>query len=870
MHFVLLMALREIRASWRRLVFFFVCVAIGVGAIVMLRSVIQNVRGTLARESRSMIAADVAVTTNRAWTPELRADLDAAFFRASVIDRHDTIDVATMVRPAEGEGADAARMVELRAVERGFPFYGKVVLQDGREYTHALVANRGALVRPELLAQLGIEVGDRLLIGGQPFTVRGVIAQEPGRRVGAFSFGSRVMVDLADLKTLGLLSLGSRANYKIHLKLPESDVAALERSLRRDFRSRFVGVRSFRSTEDRIGDDLARAENYLSLIGFVILVLGGIGVWSVTRVFVRQKIRSVAILKCVGATTGQVLGAYVLQVVFLGLAGSALGVGLARLALGAIPEDIGAVIGATTYSLTPSAVWQGVAVGMLVSLLFSLVPLLEVRRVKPLLLLRGGATTGLAGTTVFPPWWTPTGVRARMAALDRAQVAAAVVVGAALIAVAGWQAASLKIGAIVCAGFAGVAFLLHLAGAATVHAVRPIARARWFPLRHAVLSLGRPGNQTRVILLAVGIGSFFVIGVRSLQTNLVEQFSLELGSSGADMFLIEILPPQVDTVRAFLDARKAEGAEPPRLIPVMRARVTGVKGRETNLESFEDVRRQGSLGREYTITYRDHLQPNETVTDGAFWEGQPSLPAQAPIGEVSIEESIQERFDINVGDTMRFDVVGRIVEARVTSVRDVEWEDARSGGFMFVFRPGPLDKAPQTWIGILKAPEDPAVRGRFQRDLVAQFPNVSAIDVREVLATIKTVVDNVTLAISIVGGIAVVSGILILAGAVAMTKFQRVYEAAILRTLGASTRMLGTMLALEYGGLGLLAGSVGAAGALALTWALSRHVLDIPWRPAPGLAALGALITMALVGIVGVTSSYDVLRRKPLGTLRAE
>jgi putative ABC transport system permease protein len=305
------------------------------------------------------------------------------------------------------------------------------------------------------------------------------------------------------------------------------------------------------------------------------------------------------------------------------------------------------------------------------------------------------------------------------------------------------------------------------------------------------------------------------------------------------------------------------------LLPVMRARVTGVKGRETNLESFEQVRQRGSLGREYTITYRDHLQPNETVVDGTFWSGQPALDPGAP-AEVSIEKGIHERFRIEVGDTMRFDVVGRIVEARVSSVREVQWEDARSGGFMFVFRPGPLDKAPQTWIGILTAPPDPADRGRFQRDLVAQFPNVSAIDVREVLATIRSAVDNVTLAISIVGAIALVSGSLILAGAVAMTKFQRVYEAAILRTLGASTRTLGAMLALEYGGLGLLAGVVGAAGALALTWSVSRYVLDIPWHPAPGLALAGAAVTTMLVGIVGVTSSYDVLRKKPLGTLRAE
>jgi putative ABC transport system permease protein len=873
MTFVLLMALREIRASWRRLLFFFVCVAIGVGAIVALRSMIQTVRGGLMRESRALIAADVAIGTNRPWPDDVRADLEKRIAASPVIARQETVEVATMVRPAEGTGAAVARMVELRGVEPGFPFYGKVLMQDGTAFTHGLLADRGALVRPELLAQLGLSVGDALLVGGVPFTIRGVISDEPGRRVGAFSFGSRVLVDLADLKKTGLLSFGSRANYQILLKMNEPDVEPLVRDVRRDFRTRFVNARSFRSTEDQIGDDLQRAENYLSLVGFVILVLGGIGVWSVTRVFVRQKIRSVAILKCLGATTRQVLAAYVLQVVFLGLTGSALGVALAGAALQAIPANIGAALGAAKYSLTASAVWQGVSVGLLVSLLFSLVPLLEVRRVKPLLLLRGGGPAGLAGPSAHPAWWTIAGLRARLAALDWTQVGAAALVALALVAVAGWQAASLKVGAIVCAGFAGVALVLHIVSTGVVRAVRPLARLQYFPLRHAVLSLARPGNQTRVILLAVGIGSFFVIGVRSLQSNLLQQFSLELSSGGADMFLIEILPPQVEPVRAFLEKRKASGAETPRLLPVLRARVTGVRGRNTNLDSFDDVRRQGSLAREYTITYRDHLEANEKVIDGTFWGAAAAPTPAADDGspaEVSIEKSIHERFRIDVGDTVRFDVVGRPIEARVTSVRAVQWEDARSGGFMFVFRPGPFAHAPQTWVGILKAPEDPAERGRFQRDLVAQFPNISAIDLREVLTTVKTAVDNVTLAISIVGGIALLSGVLILAGAVAMTKFQRVYEAAILRTLGASTRMLGTMLALEYGVLGLLAGAVGGAGAIALTWAVSRHVLDIPWHPAPGLAAAGAFITTALVGIVGVTSSYDVLRKKPLGTLRAE
>ena len=865
MKFVALMALREVRASWRRLVFFFVCVAIGVGAIVMLRSIIQNVREQLVRESRALIASDVMVTSNRPWAPDVLADLEKRFATAPIRARQETIEVASMVRPPDGTGSQVARMVELRGVQDGFPFYGVLSLENGTPFSHALLANRGALVRPELLAQLGVKVGDPLLIGGQPFTIRGVIAQEPGRSVGAFSLGSRVLVDYDDLKKTGLLAFGSRANYRILLKMDERGVDALTADIRRDFRSRFVGVNSFHATQDQIGDDLGRAENYLSLVGFIILVLGGIGVWSVTRVFVRQKIRSVAILKCLGATTRQVLAVYVLQVVFLGLTGSAMGVGLAAAGIAAIPPAMAAALGASSYGLTASAVWQGVAVGVLVSLLFSLVPLLEVRTVKPLLLIRGGTTSG-SGGSMYPAWWRLAGLRARLAHADRVQVAAAVLVGGALVAVASWQAASVRVGLYVCGGFAGIALVMNMVSAGVVRAVRPISRARWFPLRHAVLSLGRPGNQTRVILLAVGIGSFFVIGVRSLQANLLQQFSLELGSSGADMFLIEILPPQVADVRAFLEARKAPGAADPRMIPVMRARVTGVQGHDTTLDSVEDVRRRG-LGREFTVTYRDRLEANEKVVGGTFWNS-PTAP-NGPV-EVSIERGLHERSRIDVGDSMRFDVLGRVIEARVTSIREVQWEDARSGGFMFVFRPGPLDQAPQTWIAILKAPADPAARGRFQRDLVTKFPNISAIDVREILATVQQAVGNVTLAISIVGAVALVSGVLILAGAVAMTKFQRVYEAAILRTLGASTRMLGAMLALEYGGLGLLAGLVGAGGAIALSWGVSRQLFDIPWRPTPGLAAIGALITTALVGIVGVTSSYDVLRRKPLGTLRAE
>jgi putative ABC transport system permease protein len=315
-------------------------------------------------------------------------------------------------------------------------------------------------------------------------------------------------------------------------------------------------------------------------------------------------------------------------------------------------------------------------------------------------------------------------------------------------------------------------------------------------------------------------------------------------------------------VGEFLTAAVPDG--PVRLIPVLRARVVGIAGREVALESLEDVRARGGLGREYTITYRDHVQPNERVVAGEFWSG-PSSEA-----EVSVERELSERVRISLGDTIRFDVLGREVSARVSSIREVDWRDSRNGGFMFVFRPGVLDEAPQSFISPFKGPDDPAVRGRFQHDLVDAFPNVTVIDFREILLTVEDVMAKVTLAISVVGGLVLFSGALILVGAVAMTKFQRVYEAAVFKTLGASTRTIAKMLLLEYGVLGLLAGLIGSAGAVALTWGVSRFALEIPWRLFVLEHVSGALLTGLLVAIIGVLSSLDVLRHKPLATLRAE
>jgi putative ABC transport system permease protein len=845
MTFVLRMAVREIRAAWQRLLFFFICIAIGVAAIVAIRSVIQSVRTALTGQAREMTGADIVVRGNNPF-PAVVQDAVAREQRAGRVTTASTaVEIATMVRPGDRAKA-ATRMVELRAVDAAYPLYGTLTLRDGT-YSYSLVQRHGVLVRPELLAQFGLHVGDRLLIGTQAFEIRGVIGAEPGRSLGAFSLGPRVIIDREDLASTGLLSFGSRASHELLLRVPAAAALPLADTLRDEFRNEFVRVRGYWQNSDQVGENLTRAENYLSLVGLVVLILGGIGVSSVTRVFVQQKIRSIAILKCIGSSSRQVIGVYLTQVLLLGVAGSALGVALAAAAIAALPIWVGDLAAQlhVDYGLTAAAVIQGFAIGLLVSVLFSLVPLLEVRRVKPSLLLRQD----------IPP----------LPQFDWLKWMVTAAVAAALVGVAAWQAGSLRVGLLLSAGFVAVAFVLHLAGLVLVRAVQPLRYSRSFALRQAVLHVARPGNQTRVILLAVGLGCFFILGVRTLQANLLRDFEVQVGENAPDMFLIDIQPDQRDGVARIVDEQN--GPEPaPNVIPVLRARVTAVRGSAVNLETVEQVRGRGSLSREYTVTYREHLEPNERVIAGTWW----GPGASAAGAEVSIEESLRQRFDIHIGDRITFDILGRRIEAAVTSVREVNWRDYRSGGFMFVFRPGPFDNAPHTYIATVKAPPSAEARARLQAVLIGRYPNVSVIDLREVLDTIQHIVDNVTLGVTVVGALVLLSGILILVGAVSMTKFRRVYEAAILKTLGASSRLIATMLLLEYGVLGAIAGTIGSLGAIALSWAVATYALELTWEPAPAVTVTGIIGTAILVAAIGVVASYDVLRHKPLATLRAE
>ena len=327
------------------------------------------------------------------------------------------------------------------------------------------------------------------------------------------------------------------------------------------------------------------------------------------------------------------------------------------------------------------------------------------------------------------------------------------------------------------------------------------------------------------------------------------------------MFLIDVQTDQAEPLAQFVEQQTGARAQ---MVPTVRARIQAINGQEVDFDKEEMKRERGRLGREYVVTYRPNLDSNETIIAGKYWD---TTPSNEP--EVSIEENMRGLNGLDVGSRMTFDIQGRKLTAQVTSVRRVEWRNARTG-FMFVFRPGVLESAPQMWVAAINGPETEPERSRFQRALLDRYPNVSVIDVGDILKAVTRIVNNITLAVTFVGAFVLLSGALILSGSLAMTKFQRVYETAVLKTLGAKRQTILLILLAEYGLMGTVAGMVGSVAAIGLSYATSHYIFEIKWRWTPEINLIGIIATIALVTMVGAVSTLDVLSRKPLTTLRAQ
>lgn len=843
MSFIFNMARREIRASWKRLVFFFLCIGIGVGSIVALRSMIQNLNRAVTGEARQLMTADVQAETTREWTPDALAAVARLASPPLVEAGAETIEAATMARPAD-ESREGSLMVELKGIAPPFPLYGDFRLTDGRPFEYSLLADGGAVVAPLLLERLGLNVGDALRIGDKTFQIRGVTTQEPGSG-GGFRLGPRVFVELQSLKDAGLTGFGSRARHKLLFKTrDDAGVQLLVGKLRTELGNNVVNVRSYKDSEESLSGQFERAENYLSLTGLVILVLGGIGVSSVTRVFVEQKKKTIAVLKCVGGTGRQLTATFLAQIVVLGFAGSVLGVVLAKAALLFVRTRFAASLPPNlSYELQAGSIAQGLVLGLLISVLFSALPLLRIRHIKPNTLLRESEGTTKRG------WF------------DLSRWAVSFVVICGLLLLAAWQAGSIKVGVYFLAGLGLTAALLYGAATLLIFLVRRARRVNSFALRQGINSLYRPGNQTRVVVMSVGLGAFLVMATQSLQTNLLSEFDLTKRGNIPNMFLIDV---QTDQAAGVAEMVESATGKRPALIPTLRARIVAVNGKAIDLDATEMRRERGSLGREYVITYRPHLEYNETITAGKFWDANAS-----PEPEISIEESMRGVAGLDVGGNVTFDILGRKITARVTSIRRVDWRNSRTG-FIVLFRPGTLESAPQNLVGAIDGPPAEPARSRFQRTLLDRYPNISVIDVADIVRNVNRILSNITRAVSFIGGFVFLSGALILVGSIAMTKFQRVYEAAVLKTLGAKRRTLLAIIIAEYALLGLVAGLVGSLAAAALSYAVSRYVLDLEPAFTPAINLTGIAATVFFVTLVGVLSSFDVLTRKPLAILRAQ
>lgn len=851
MRFVLLFAAREMRQAWRKLLFFFLCVAVGVGSIVALRSMIGNLNQAVAGDARALLTADVMIESSRAWRVETLEAINRIAGSSQTEARVETVELPTMLRPADG-ASEAAMMVELKGVEADYPLVGEFALQNGERFRHEMLEDGGAVVAAALLERLNLKIGDRVSIGDSTFQIRGVMAEEPG--AGGFRLGPRVLIDRAAIERTGLVGFGSRARYKIFLRTPEGAMPPVVRRLRDEVRDPLVTVRSYRESEENLNRQFTRAEDYLSLAGLVVLVLGGVGVSNVTRVFIEQKRKTIAVLKCLGATGSRITLAYLLQTLALGLMGSLLGILLAKLALIFVGWQFAESLPANlSYDLRAGAMAQGFALGLLVSFLFSILPLLGIRSVKPRSLLRDG---GITGGEDFDG-------RGKRRSFDLTRWTIAALVTLALVGIAAWQANSLRVGFLFLAGLAVAAGTLYAVAGLLIALLRRLSRRRApFALRQAINSLHRPGNQTRVIVMAIGLGAFLVIAIQSLQANLLDEIDPARRGNLPNMFLIDIQTDQRAGVEEMIEQATGERAA---LVPVVRARIVAVNEREIDLDASERGER-GRLGREYTVTYRPSLETNETILDGNFWNAQPLAPGEE--AEVSLEEGMRGLAGIEIGSRITFDILGRRTPARVTSFRRVDWRNSRTG-FLILFRPGTLEAAPQTFVAPVDAPTDATERARFQFALVNRYPNISVIDVGEIVRSIRQILNNVTLAILFVGGFIFLSGVLILAGSIAMTKYQRIYETAVLKTLGAERKTLLTILFAEYGLVGLVAGITGACASVLLSWVMARFVFEIEWSFALATSLIGILMTVALVVVIGALASFDVLMRKPLSTLRA-
>ncbi len=850
--FALALAWRESRASGRRALLILASIAIGVGALVAINSFTDGLRESVRKEARALLGADLAVYSGSPFTPKAEA-LVADVVRATRPPA-DVVRVVTFGAMAFVPGATTTRLAQVLAVDPGYPFYGAIETAPAGEWPR-LAASGGAIVDGALLVSLGARLGDELTLGEARFRIQATVENMPGDVGVRSAIGPRVFIPRSRVPETKLLSFGSRGQYQAYLRLPPgADGEAIAKRFRGALAAERVTLRTVSDDERRLSETLGRFGSFLGLVALVAVLLGGLGVASAVHVFIKRRLPTIAILRCLGASARTILAAYLLQALVVGLAGSVLGAALGAAIQLALPRLLRDVL-PVDVAWTPSgrAILGGIGIGVWSAVVFSLLPLLAVRRVSPLAVLRRDYE------------------QERAPRFDVARATAALALAASVVAMAVGQAGGLVVGLAFAAGIAVALGGLALAAFLLVRGLRRFFPARLpYLYRQGLANLYRPANQTLLVVLALGFGAFLLSTLLLVQHNLLRGLRVDRGATRPNVVFFDVQPDQKQDVEKRV---LAHGPITAPVTPIVPMRIQSLKGRATSeLLAIEDPQQRPerwALRREYRSSYRDTLASSERLVGGSFWRpGEWRGRAGTGPVPIAMDVGLARELRLAVGDEIVWDVQGVAIPSRLACLRDVEWARFEPN-FFVVFPEGPLADAPQSYV-VLARVEDATARARLQRGVVEAHPNVSTLDLAQVQSAIERVLDRVILAIRFMALFSLAAGATVLAGAVASSRHQRVREGALLRTLGATRPQLVRILLTEYAVLGILAAGTAILLASLAAWALTRFVFDGSFAlPGPSLLVL-LLAVLGLTVVVGLSGSTEVWRRPPLEVLRAE
>lgn len=891
------MAWRDSRKNRGRLFLFISSIVLGIAALVSTLSFGHNLRVAIDDQAKQLVGADLVLGGYRPVTPEVQKLVDSA------PNRH--AEERTFASMVLFDKSGGSRLVQVHAIEGDYPFYGELGTTPavaGKSFRQ----KQGALIDKTLLLQYGGKVGDSVQIGTLHFAIAGSLDQAPGRNEISMAVAPPVYIPLRYLEEAGLLRLGSRMDYRYYYEYPKSDVRELIATLgpRLDKADQhYETVDGRKRNLSRGFEDLTQ---FLTLISFIALLLGCVGVGSSVNIYIKEKIMDVAVLRCLGLKARQAFFVYLIQVIGIGLIGSLMGavLGVAiQQVLPAVLKDILPL--QTEFHISWPAVGEGVTVGLVIALLFALLPLLSIRRISPMYTLRS----------------TVEGIRGRWDVL-RWVVYALIFVfitGFAFLRMRSWGKATAFTTALL------VSFLI-LAGVAKLlmFSVRRFFPTRWSYLwRQGFANLYRPNNQTLILVVTIGLGTTFIGTLYFIQQMLIDRVTVTTSGAQGNMVLFDIQNSQAAGVDSLV---RSAGLPVVLNVPVVTVRYQSVKGvtaemlppdtarrrgggddgrrgpgsgrfgrgedrggrgdsggrdgadrggRDedgSNLKGMDSVARRNApperriFGREERVTYRDSLITTEKLLAGKL--GQPVKKPGDPI-YVSIEEGYaRDILHVGIGDTIVFDVQGVPVTGYVGSLRSVDWRRMQPS-FQVLFPSGVLEQAPQFHVLVTQvgSPEESA---RFQQAMVRRFPTVSLIDLRLVLNVLDEVLGKIGFVIRFMAGFSILTGIVVLIASVIISRFQRIQESVLLRTLGASRRQVRTIQLLEYLFLGSLAAATGILLAMGLTFLLSELAFQSPftvhWLGVAGIFAFVCGLTI----VVGWYNSRGVLNRPPLEVLRAE